>query len=80
MSTYERNQMKNDPRSCECNLCYYIKKPEKKSGLKQGLNPRPCDTSAMLEPTELWSHWRWEQVNIVGSYVPVKEMSVIYIL
>ena len=32
-----------------------------------------CDTL----PTELWSHWRWEQVNIiVGSCVPVKEMSV----
>ena len=51
------------------------KKPEKNSGLQRGLNPRPRDTGAMLyqlsyEVTDVGSR------SIVGSYVPVKEMSV----
>ena len=47
----------------------------KNSGLQQGLNPWPRDTGAMLyqlsyEATDVGSR------SIVGSYVPVKEMSV----
>ena len=49
----------------------------KNSGLQRGLNLWPCDYRCDALPTELWSHWRWEQVNIVGSYyVPMKEVSV----
>ena len=51
------------------------KKPEKNSGLQRGLNPRPRDTRAMLnqlsyEATDVGRR------SIVGSYVPVKKMSV----
>ena len=66
---------RNDRRS-ELNLCNCVKKPEKNSGLKRGLNPWPRDfTGAMLfqlsyEATDVGSS------SIVGSYVPVKEMSV----
>ena len=47
----------------------------KNSGLQRGLNPWPRDTGAMLyqlsyEATDVGSR------SIVGSYVPVKEMSV----
>ena len=47
----------------------------KNSGLQQGLNPWPRDTGAMLyqlsyKATDVGSR------SIVGSYVPVKEMSV----
>ena len=57
------------------NLCNCVKKPEKNSGLQRGLNPWPRDTGAMLyqlsyEATDIGSR------SIVGSYVPVKEMSV----
>ena len=65
---------RNDRRS-ERNLCNCVKKPEKNSGLQRGLNPWPRDTGAMLyqlsyEATDVGSR------SIVGSYVPVKEMSV----
>ena len=66
---------RNDHRS-ERNLCNCVKKPEKeKLGLQRGLNPWPRDTGAMLyqlsyEATDVGSR------SIVGSYVPVKEMSV----
>ena len=48
----------------------------KNSGLQRGLNPWPRDTGAMLyqlsyEATDVGSR------SIVGSYVPVKEMSVL---
>ena len=48
---------------------------KKKSGLERGLNPWPRDTGVMLyqlsyEATDVGSR------SIVGSYVPVKEMSV----
>ena len=64
----------NDRRS-ERNLCNCVKKPEKNSGLQRGLNPWPPDTGATLyqlsyEGTDVGSR------SIVGSYVPVKEMSV----
>ena len=57
------------------NLSNCVKKPEKNSGLQRGLNPWPRDTGAMLyqlsyEATDVGSR------SIVGSYVPVKEMSV----
>ena len=63
---------RNDRRS-ERNLCNCVKK--KNSGLQRGLNPWPRDTGAMLyqlsyEATDVGSG------SIVGSYVPVKEMSV----
>ena len=66
---------RNDRRS-ECNLCNCVKKPEKNSGLQRGLNPWPRDTGAMLyqlsyEATDVGSR------SIVGSYVPMKEMSVV---
>ena len=38
---------RNDRRS-ERNLCNWVKKPEKNSGLQRGLNPWPRDTGAML--------------------------------
>ena len=65
---------RNDRRS-ERNLCNFVKKPEKNSGLQRGLNTWPRDTGAMLhqlsyETTDVGSR------SIVGSYVPVKEMSV----
>ena len=53
---------RNDRRS-ERNLCNCVKKPEKNSGLQWGLIPWPCDYRCDALPTELWSHWRWEQVN-----------------
>ena len=57
------------------NLCNCVKMPEKNSGLQQGLNPWPCYIGAMLyklsyEATDVGSR------SIMGSYVPVKEMSV----
>ena len=50
---------------------------KKNSGLQRGLNPWPRDTGAMLyqlsyEATDVGSR------SIVGSYVPVKEMSVVF--
>ena len=53
---------RNDRRS-ERNLCNCVKKPEKNSGLQRGLNPWPRDYRCDALPTELWSQWRWEQVN-----------------
>ena len=41
---------------------------KKNSGLQRGLNPRPPDYWCDALPTELWSHWRWEQVLIVGLF------------
>ena len=64
---------RNDRRS-ERNLCNCVKKPEKNSGLQRGLNPWPRDYWCDALPTELWSPWRWEQVNceFICSYVPVE--------
>ena len=60
----------------KANLCNWVKKPEKfrtSTGFEPVTSQYRCDAL----PTDLWSHRRWEQVNIiVGSYVPVKEMSV----
>ena len=54
---------RNDRRS-EINLCNCVKKPEKKnSGLQRGLNPWLRDYRCDALPTELWSHWCWEQVS-----------------
>ena len=39
--------MKNDPRSCERNLCSCVTSL-KNSGFQQGLNPWPRDTGARL--------------------------------
>ena len=53
---------RNDRRS-ERNLCNCVKKPEKNSGLQQGLNPWAPDYRCDALPNELWNHWHWEQVN-----------------
>ena len=53
---------RNDRRT-ERNLFNCVKKPEKNSGLQLGLNPWPRDYRCDTLQTELWSHWRWEQVN-----------------
>ena len=53
---------RNDRRSAR-NLCNCVKKPEKNSGLQRGLNPWPRDYRCDALLSELWSHWRWEQVN-----------------
>ena len=37
------NQMKNDPRSCERNLCNCVRSLKEKLGLQRDLNPWPCD-------------------------------------
>ena len=50
-------------RHSERNLCNCVKWPEKNSGLQWGLNQWPRDYWCDALPTELWSHWRWEQVN-----------------
>ena len=36
---------------------------KKNSGLQWGLNPWPRNYQCDVLPTELWSHWLWEQVN-----------------
>ena len=36
---------------------------KKNSGLQWGLNPWPRNYRCDVLPTELWSHWLWEQVN-----------------
>ena len=50
---------RNDRRS-ERNLCNWVKRPEKNSGLQRGLNPWPRDYRCDALVTELWSHWRWQ--------------------
>ena len=72
-------QMKNDPRSYDRNFYNCVKKPEKNSGLQRGLNPWPRDTGATLyqlsyEATDVGSR------SILGSYVPVKDMYVWYLI
>ena len=53
---------RND-RHRERNICNCVKKREKNSGFQRGLNPSPRDSRCDVLPIELWSHWRWEQVN-----------------
>ena len=50
------------PRSYERNLLLRRETWKNFSGLQRALNPRPRDTGATLQPTELWSHWRWELI------------------
>ena len=47
----------------KCNLCNCLKKPEKNSGLQRGFEPVTSRYRCDALPTELWSHWRWEQVD-----------------
>ena len=56
------NQVSYDARSYECNLCNWVYRSLKYSGLQQGLNLWPWDNAVMLSPTELWSSWCWELV------------------
>ena len=44
---------------------------KKNSGLQRGLNLWLCDYRCDALPTELWSHWRWEQVN--GGFICSRE-------
>ena len=53
---------RNDRRS-ECNLCNCVKKPEKKFRTSTGFEPVTSRYRCDALPTELWSHWRWEQVR-----------------
>ena len=53
---------RNDRRS-ECNLSNCVKKPEKKFRTSTGFEPVTSRYRCHALPTELWSHWRWEQVN-----------------
>ena len=70
------NEMKMKKRSSQWTQFMQLRKEAwKNSGLQRGLNPWPRDTGAMLyqlsyEATDVGSR------SIVGSYVPVKEMSV----
>ena len=76
MSSCINNKLKwrNDRRS-ERNLCNCVMKPEKNSELHRGLNPWPRDTSAMLYQLSYFATDVGSR-SIVGSLVPVKEMSV----
>ena len=61
--------------SSQWTQCMQLRKEAWGSGLQRGLNPWPRDTEAMLyqlsyEATDVGSR------SIVGSYVPVEEMSV----
>ena len=69
------NQMKNDPRSCERNLCNTVRSLKKNLGLQWDLNQWLRDTGMTLWPTKPWSHWCWELVNYVFKF-PVKVMNV----
>ena len=53
---------RNDRRS-ERNLCNCVKKPEKKFRTSMGFEPVTSRYQCDALPTELWRHWRWEQVN-----------------
>ena len=54
----------SDPRSYDRNFCNCVKKPEKKKfRTSTGLEPVTSRYRCDALPTELWSHWRWEQVN-----------------
>ena len=53
---------RNDRRS-ERNLCNCVKKPEKKFRTSTGFEPVTSWYQCDALPTELWSHWRWEQVS-----------------
>ena len=60
---------RNDRRS-ERYLRNCVKKLEKKkkknTGLVRGVNLWPRDYGCDALPTELWSPWRWEQVNCIN--------------
>ena len=59
---------RNDRRS-ERNLCNCVKKPEKKFRTSTGFEPVTSQYRWDALPTELWNHWRWEQVNCGFSYI-----------
>ena len=42
---------------------------KKNSGLQRGLNPWPRYYLCDALPSELWSHWRWEQVAISCNFL-----------
>ena len=48
---------------------------KKKSGLQRGFNPWPLDYRCDALPTELWSHWRWEQVRWLLTLVSLLHFS-----
>ena len=64
---WEWNQMKNDPRSYDRNFYNCVKKPENKIRNSTGLEPVTSRYRCDALPTELGSHWRWEQVKFICS-------------
>ena len=56
-------QMKNDPRSYWSQFLQLRKEAWKKFRTSTGLEPVTSRYRCDALPTELWSHWRWEQVN-----------------
>ena len=62
---FQSDLIQGSSRRSERNLCNCVKKPDKKFRTSTGFEPVTsryrCDTL----PTELWSHWRWEQWNPV---------------
>ena len=42
------------------------KTKKRNSGLQRGLKPWPRDYRCDALPNELWSHWRWQQVNCIN--------------
>ena len=80
--TYEINHIwtaemkwkwRNDRRS-ERNLCNCVKKPEKIQD-STGFEPVTSRYRWDALPTELWSHWRWEQVNWPALNVSIFKVS-----
>ena len=62
INLFKENE-KND-RCIERNSCNCVKKPEKKKfRTSTGFEPVTSRYRCDALPTELWSHWRWEQVN-----------------
>ena len=84
-----KRKWRNDRRS-ERNLCNCIKKPEKKFRTSTGFEPVTSRYRCDALPAELWSHWRWEQVNcgfiisltlisFTGTYEPTIDLLIIII-
>ena len=46
------NRKKNDPRSCERNLCNCVRSLKKRSGLQRDLNPWPRSNQLIYEATD----------------------------
>ena len=71
--------MKDDPHTCERNLCNCVKKPEKKFRTSTGFEPvtsrYQCDavTNSAMKPLTLGEG---QYCGFILNYVPMKEMNV----